>query len=290
MDGRTPRLADYPAGPERPGPPPVLSIVTTVRNGEKTLSRTIASLREQNLPGMEYIVADAGSTDGTIAILKANADIITHWQSEKDRGISDGFNKAVALSRGKYVAILNADDWLSPGQMTFAIETLEKTGADFVFGDLVYHAASGAPLYRMRGEADYARRIGHVMPALNHPTVVMRRDAYERFGLFDTGLRYAMDYDLLLRLHRGGGRGVHDPRIVGHMALEGASDANARRGLAEVRDIAIRHGGWPPREWVRFLFRAAKSDLRRWAERALPPTLAARLRGMANRNYAGLAP
>jgi GT2 family glycosyltransferase len=282
---RIPRIADYPA--PKAGVTLLLSIVTTVRNGERTLPRTIASIREQALPGMEYIVIDACSTDGTLDIVRANADLVTLVKSEKDRGISDGFNKGVALSRGKYVTLLNADDWLSPGQLMVGVETLEKTGADFIFGDLIYHNAGGTALHVIRGEPDYATRIGHVMPGLNHPTVIVRRDAYERFGLFDLNLRYAMDYELLLRLHRSGCRGVYEPRMLGHMSLAGASDAFSSWALAEVRDISIRHGGSPLAAWLRYGFRLAKGHTRRGLERILPSSVLSRLRGAVNKNYAG---
>jgi glycosyltransferase involved in cell wall biosynthesis len=262
--------------------------VTTVRNGALTLSGTIESIRAQEFPDLEYIVADAGSSDETLDIVRANNDVVTYWQSEPDRGISDGFNKAIALSRGEYIAILNADDWLSPGQLAFGVETLEKTGADFVFGDLIYHDADGTPLYRMIGEADYVRRIQSVMPALNHPTVIVRRKAYERFGLFDVTLRLAMDYEFLLRLHRSGCRGVYDSRMVGHMSLAGASDTQNRRALAEVRDISVRHGASRPLAWARYLFRLVKGDVRRMLERLLPAKLSRSFRRRINRQFASL--
>jgi glycosyltransferase involved in cell wall biosynthesis len=213
---------------------------------------------------------------------------VTFWKSEPDRGISDGFNKGIALSRGKYVILLNADDWLSPGQLAQGISTLEKSGADFVFGDLVYHDGQGQQLFRMIGEADYRRRIVHVMPALNHPTVIVRRSAYERFGLFDLSLRLAMDYEFLLRLHRAGCRGLHDPGMLGHMALEGASDAQSRKALAEVRDISIRHGTSPWSAWVRYLFRLLKGDVRRFLERVLPTDTAQSLRRKINSQFTSL--
>ncbi len=267
---------------------PTLSVVTTVRNGIRTLGNTIDSVRAQAIPDLEYIVIDACSTDGTTDLLRASSDVITHWISEPDQGISDGFNKGITLSRGKYVTLLNADDWLSPGQLAKGIETLKESGADFVFGDLIYHDAQGRPLHKVRGDAGYAARIAHRMPALNHPTVIVRRDAYERFGLFDLSLRLAMDYELLLRFHRAGCRGVYDPRMVGHMTLEGVSDTQSRRALAEVRDIAIRHGGWVPREWAYYVFRLVKGESRRFLERILPTVLFQRLRGGINRDFVRL--
>lgn len=281
-------LADYPASAPI-SPAPMISVVTAVRNGAKTITRTIESIRAQNLTGIEYIVIDACSTDATPDIVRANGDLVTILKIENDRGISDGFNKGLALSRGRYVTILNADDWLSPGQLAAGIETLEKSGADFVFGDLLYHDGLGNTVYRICGEPDYAARIGHVMPGLNHPTVIVRRAAYEKYGLFDLDLRLAMDYEFLLRLHRAGCKGIYDPRMVGHMSLEGASDASSERALAEVREISVRHGASPLSAWVRYGMRLIRGRVRRIVEQAVPAPLVMRLRRISNRNITELA-
>lgn len=281
-----PRIVDYPPS-SIGGETPSLSIITTVRNGDKTLGRTMDSVRAQAYPSLEYIVVDADSTDGTLNIVRANADIVTYWQSEKDCGISDGFNKGIALARGKYVTLLNADDWLSQNQLAYGVETLEKTGADFVFGDLIYHNEDGHVTHRIRGDAQYELVIYNRMPALNHPTVIVRRSAYDRFGLFDLTLRLAMDYELLLRFHTQGCRGVYDPRIAGHMSLAGASDRFTIRSLAEVRDISIRYGTPVFVAWARFCFRAFKTHGRRILEKLLPLPLYHLARRRMNRDYSG---
>lgn len=281
-------IHDYPARRATTGEArPLVSIITTVWNGAAGLQRTIDSVAAQDAEGIEYIIVDGGSTDGTLDIVRANAGTVTHWQSEPDKGISDGFNKGIALSRGRYVTLIHADDWLSPGQLRQGISTLEKTGADFVFGDLIYYRNDTAT-YRMRGEANYADRIGHVMPALNHPTVIVRRSAYERHGLFDTSYKLAMDYELLLRFHRAGLRGVYDPLLIGNMALDGASDRSSKRALAEVRRASIAHGYSMGLAWFLYGFRVFKDSMRRLSETYMPPALHDRLRKRANQNFAGL--
>ena len=278
-----PTLSDYASRTIEPAP--IISVVTAVRNGARTLERAISSVRAQNISNLEYIVVDACSTDCTRDIIQANSDVVSCWISESDGGISDGFNKGVALSCGKYVQLLNADDWLSPDQLSQGIEALEESGADFVFGDLLYHDRSGEPLHRVRGDSNYKRRIGHIMPALNHPTVIVRRSVYENHGLFDLSIKLAMDYEFLLRIHRNGCQGIYSPKILGHMSLDGASDSASRIGLREVREIAIRHGGWAPQEWARYFFRLAKGDIRRILQIVLPTPLYEHLRGAINRDY-----
>lgn len=276
-------LSDYPGRPDLT-PRPLVSVITTVRNGAGGLERTIDSVVQQNVPGLEYIVVDGGSTDGTIDIIRRRENDITYWQSEPDGGISDGFNKGLALAQGQYITLIHADDWFSPGQLAHGIATLERTGADFVFGDLIYFR-DGEPAFRRRGDGGYRERIDHVMPALNHPTVIVRRSAYERHALFNTDYKLAMDYELLLRFHKAGLFGVYDPLLVGNMSLDGASDMSSRKALAEVRSAAVAHGYPATKAWILYGFRLMKDRLRRMSEKALPKTWHETLRGRVNSNY-----
>lgn len=241
---QAPSLADYAGLDSRrtPGAPPArVSIVTVTRNAGATLPRTIASVQAQSYPSIEHVVVDGASTDDTGALLKASLRPGDTWISEPDRGIADAFNKGVALARGELVLFLNADDWLSPDQIRTAVATLDATGADFVYGDLIFYRA-GQPAYRYRGTPDYAAALPRYLPPVNHPTLLARRRLFERAGLFCLEHHYAMEYDWLLRVHAVGGRGAYNPAILGHMTHEGVSNRVYAKTAAEVRDISIAHG------------------------------------------------
>jgi glycosyltransferase involved in cell wall biosynthesis len=268
-------------------PRPLVSIVTVSLNRAATIARTVDSVLGQGWRPLEYIVIDGGSSDGTVAILKGYGTRIDHWQSEPDRGISDAFNKGLARATGALIGLVNADDWLGPEQIAAAVAALERSGADFVFGDLLYHDAAGRALYRVRGDPDYAARIDRGMPDINHPTVLAWREVYQRVGGFDPAWRIAMDYDWLLRAHRAGFRGVYEPQLVGHMTLAGASDRRYRAAFAEVRRIAIRHGQPPLAAWAWYGYRLLKGGSRRLLEQLLPAGLHQRLRRRVNRQFSG---
>ena len=85
---------------------PLVSVVTIVRNGFKTFPRALDSVLSQEFPGIEYIVVDGQSTDGTLHVLQQNQNRIALWISEADLGISDAFNKGIALSRGEMIGLL----------------------------------------------------------------------------------------------------------------------------------------------------------------------------------------
>lgn len=86
------------------------SIVTATYNAGDMLTRTAASLRQQQYTDFEWLIVDGGSTDDTVARIQAEADLVTYWHSEPDEGIADAWNKGITRASGDYVLILNAGD------------------------------------------------------------------------------------------------------------------------------------------------------------------------------------
>ena len=268
---------------ERSFDTPLISVVTVTLNAARTLGRIVASVHAQTYPAIEHILIDGDSTDATLDILKKRARPQDCFISEKDRGISDAFNKGLALSCGEYVQIINADDWLSPDQLACAAESLFKTGADFVFGDCICYEM-GRAVFRSQGDADYASTIGRKMPTMNHPSMLVRRTTYERFGLFSLDFRYAMDYEWLARVHSQGATGVYDPRIVAHMSLEGQSLRHFTRTYRDVRDTAIMYGRHPLIAELERQYQVAKTTMSKPLMRSCRPLYDA-IRSTINPSY-----
>jgi glycosyltransferase involved in cell wall biosynthesis len=269
------------------GNAPVVSVITAVRNGGKVLEKTIESVLRQTYKPIEYIVVDGASTDETLDVIRRYDDRIAYWVSERDNGISDAFNKGIRVATGEFIALVNADDWMSDDQVATGVAALQASQADYAFGDLLLHDADGRVLYRIKGDPDYTRIIRSKMPEVNHPTVLARKSTYDRVGLFDLGYRYAMDYEWVLRVHAQGGTGLYVPGIAGHMGLGGASDASFRKAVKEVRDIAVRYGRSRMVAEIEYRYRVIKGTGRRYLERALPQSLFDRLRTLFNPRYAG---
>ena len=264
---------------------PLVSIITVVRNGIKHLEQAIQSVLNQTYDNIEYIIIDGGSTDGTLDIIHSYDNQIAYWVSEPDEGISDAFNKGIANSAGNIIGIVNADDWLSENQIETGVMALVQSSADFVFGNLLFHDSNGEIKYKMYGDPDYANIITSKMPYLCHPTVLAKRAAYEKIGLFDVKLNIAMDYEWLLRLHKQGGKGMYVKNLTGHMRVLGASDISYLKALGEVRKITIRYGQSVIKADMLYLFRIAKGTIRRSLEKWLPNWFYNRIRGLVNRHY-----
>ena len=115
-----------------------ISIVTPVFNSVRWIDLCVRSVRHA-LQGRKYehIVCDGGSTDGTLDYLQKQKDI--RLIPGPDKGMYDALNKGMAAARGRIVGHLNADEQYDRAGLTHALQKLEQTRADAVFGPH-YHA------------------------------------------------------------------------------------------------------------------------------------------------------
>lgn len=91
---------------------PLVTIVTAVLNGAKTLEQAILSVITRSYDNIEFIVIDGGSTDGTLEIIKKYDHAIDYWVSEPDQGTYDAMNKALDVALGDRIYFLGCDDLL----------------------------------------------------------------------------------------------------------------------------------------------------------------------------------
>lgn len=91
---------------------PIVSIITVVFNGAKTLRATMDSIVPHLSDEVEYIVIDGGSTDGTQDIIAEYAGHLAYWVSERDRGIYDAMNKGKEMASGRFLLHINVGDRL----------------------------------------------------------------------------------------------------------------------------------------------------------------------------------
>jgi glycosyltransferase involved in cell wall biosynthesis len=181
---------------------PLISLITVVFNGVGTIEGTIRTVIEQTYSNIEYIVVDGGSTDGTLDVLRRYEREIDYWVSEKDAGIYDAMNKGIALARGDYIGMLNADDFFSSSSAIEKVAMrIKADNIDAVFSclDIVDPANLDRVLrkYRVSSLSSFMLRIG-VMPA--HPTFFCRKSCYDKAGLYRTDYRIAADFEMMVRL------------------------------------------------------------------------------------------
>jgi len=228
---------------------PLLSIITVVRNGERDIEATFASICAFKGPDVEIVVVDGASTDATLDIAKRFADRIDILVSEPDSGIYDAMNKGIRLAHGRFVVHINAGDRL----LRVPLSELEAAG------DAV-HAVSFPVLYENGEEfipaVDWRLRMAN---GLHHQGTFYRRTPAL---VYDANFRTFADFDLNQRL-------LHADNVA---CLPGAVALHSAVGVSHQRDrfgeiyaiIARNQGrGWVAGAWLLFKFRGLRWRLKK---------------------------
>ncbi len=225
-----------------------VSVISAVFNGAATLQETIDSVRNQDFPNIEYIVIDGASTDGTMEVVRGNAEHISQSLSEPDTGVYDAFNKGLRLATGDVVAFLNCGDtYASPSIVSTMMRAMEAADVPAVFAD-VHIVAPNAPYkvlrhYSSRWFSGSAMRFG-LMPA--HPSLFLKRAVYEQCGAFDPTYRIAGDFELCIRAFARAKTPYKYVRaVVARMPAGGLSNRGWRSKLEITREMlrACRSNG-----------------------------------------------
>lgn len=235
---------------------PLVSIITIVRNGVKTLEKTIQSVLNQTYDNIEYIIIDGGSTDGTLNIIKKYDHKISYWISEPDEGISDAFNKGISAASGEIIGVINADDWYENDAVNRVVEHFSETQADIVYGIVQYWDNN------KKAELVYANdTLLNRDMTINHPAVFAKRSTYETIGLFRKDFRYAMDYEWLLRAKSKNMKFSYIENCLANIYYLGISDKywwRARWEVAKAKEI----NSPSVLNYLYFLFQILKTTVR----------------------------
>lgn len=210
-----------------------VSIITVSYNSSATIGDTLRCIADQDYPSIEHIIIDGGSTDSTMEIVKKYSHV-EKYLSEKDKGLYDAMNKGLALATGDFIGILNSDDVYSNANVISKVVTLFKeSGESALYGDLQYVKATDLNAITRYWKSGSFKRSNFYygwMPP--HPTFFVKKEVYDKVGLFNTSLRSAADYEMMLRiLVKYNYRAAYLPEVLVKMRGGGVSNASFRHRM-----------------------------------------------------------
>jgi glycosyltransferase len=180
---------------------PRITIITAVRNSEATISECLESITAQDVEGIEHLIMDGESTDGTLEKITNYKGHNVTITSIADGGPYEAMNRGIARAKGEIVGLLHADDKLAHNNvLSQVLAAFNDPQVDAIYGDLQYTTNSRRQMivrtWRSGEFSVNSLKRGWMPP---HPTLYVRRKWYHDVGLFDTRYRIAADYHWMLR-------------------------------------------------------------------------------------------
>ncbi len=227
-----------------------LSIITINYNNASGLRKTLASVASQTYRDIEHIIVDAASTDGSVDVIRdyesANRSSVHPltivWSSKKDKGIYNGMNIGIQRATGDYIQILNSGDLLAAPDVTermmnalHSINSLnvnslnDKIGAPILYGNMlksydgntiINRDACGGDMYTPESFLYFYKG------TLNHDCAYIRRDLFEKYGLYNEQMKICADWEWYVRaIVLGGEKPVYTNIDVTIFDMNGVSES-----------------------------------------------------------------
>jgi len=263
---------------------PKLSIVTPSFQQAWALGRCMDSvLADRDLP-LEYFVQDGGSSDGSVAEIRARADLLAGWSTGPDGGQSHAIATGFAQTSGRstdLMAWINSDDFYLPGTLRFVADYFARhPEVDIVYGHRIVVNRRGQEIARwyLPKHDPAVLRLNDFVP---QETLFWRRRIWDKVGGLDHSLHFAMDWDLLLRFQEAGVKIVRLPYFLACFTAHPEQKTTAQldtTGKAEIdmllrrtfgRDVTTPDELLANRDMHRYLRRSAWIEqLWKWGIRA----------------------
>jgi glycosyltransferase involved in cell wall biosynthesis len=200
--------ADAPRAGEAAGDWPRVTIVVPSYNQGQYLEETLRSILLQGYPDLEVIVADGGSTDGSVEVIRRHERHLAWWVSERDKGQSHAINKGFARATGAIRGYLASDDLLEPGALqavarAFGAGAAGAAGAAPKAGWVVGHVKyrqDGVGAWPLRAYAEHTFADWFLHCPIPQPGSFWSADLHRLAGEFREDLHYYFDYEFWLRL------------------------------------------------------------------------------------------
>jgi len=181
---------------------PKVSVITINYNNASGVKKTIESVITQNYSDYEYILIDGGSTDDSKDIIEKYKDRFNYCISEPDNGIYHAMNKGIALSTGEYLHFLNSGDCYASENILNSVFSTSYA-EPFIRGTQICDYGDRRVRWSNLGDKNITLYDMYTNTMLHEATFI-RRDMFEKYGLYDEKLSIVSDWKFFLKAILGG--------------------------------------------------------------------------------------
>ena len=241
---------------------PRVSVVMSVHNEERYVSKAIQSILEQTFADFEFIIIDDGSADRTTSILTAYQQKdarIRVLRHQLKKGLAQSLNEGIRIARGRYIARMDADDISLPTRFEKQVAFLDTHPKVGLVGTLCYEIDEKDAIVRKwslpSNPSDLKKALLRFNPLI-HTSVMIRKEVFNEIGYYNEKLRYSQDYELWLRISRNYEiANLPEPLVMLRVDLEKALKKNeeARKYSFYVRVMHLRQSKAPAHHYLYLL-------------------------------------
>jgi glycosyltransferase involved in cell wall biosynthesis len=220
----------------------MITIISPVFNAATYIRTCIQSVAEQHFEGLEHLIMDGGSTDGTPEIIQEMAAEFPHirWVSEKDKGQSDAMNKGIELARNPVISFLNADDRYEPGAISKALTFFRTAPKDsFFVGNCRVLREDGSE-YMINKPYPFDQvsfMLDYNFP-FNPSAYFYHKSLHNKVGMYEMDDHLTMDIDFLLRLP-GKANIVYVDSVLGNYVM--VANSKTMKEISAGRNVENLH-------------------------------------------------
>ena len=219
---------------------PQLSIVTISLNQGRFLGEAISSVNA--IASLEYVIVDAGSSDGSRDVILSNGARISHMIFEADEGPADGLNKGFTKCTGEIFGYLNSDDRYVPGALDYVVRFFhEHLECDGLFGAAYVIDEEGRRRKRKLIPDKYDLQSAAGSACFVYcPSMFFRREAFRRCGGFNPRNHSCWDAELTTDLALAGASLHSSDVLLGEFRIHPKSLTGSKRGSAQFQADTAR--------------------------------------------------
>lgn len=228
-------------------------IIVPSYNQGNYLERALKSIVENMKHiSIALVVMDGGSQDGSLEVIKKYEEYILHWESQRDGGQAAAVNKGIGyLGDCEYVMWLNSDDeYDSEWSVCRIVEWADRTGAGICYGKSYFIDSNGRRIGEY-GTKEFNLKSLNTECYLSQPSVLVRKDIWEKEGGLDERLVMCLDYEFWIRLAKKY-KFVYCSEFIGNTRMYEDTKTSTMQGrhLSEAIRILYRQFGRVPMRWI----------------------------------------